>query len=91
MTQKELAMLHRIQDYAIKVMPDIDPQNTKISLQLEYLKPVMEEIAREEEVSLEDIFIQYMDLASELSAKSETQFQEELSDTDGMDHFSIRN
>lgn len=35
----------------------------------------MEEIAKEKGVSLEEIFIKYMDLASELTVSKETKFQ----------------
>ena len=45
LSREELQMLDRINAYAEKVLGDIDPQKTRISYQLEKLKPVMEEIA----------------------------------------------
>ena len=35
----------------------------------------MEEIAKEKGASVEDIFIKYMDLASEVTVKNQTKFQ----------------
>ncbi|MCM1385737.1 MAG: hypothetical protein NC231_00300 [Bacillus sp. (in: Bacteria)] len=81
MTPEHAEILSKINDYAEKTLGDIDPQKTPISQQLETLKPVMEEIAKEKGMSLEDVFILYMDLASEVAVKAETQFQAELRDS----------
>lgn len=78
MTAEDKKFLQRINDYADQVLADIDPQKTQISVQLEKLKPVMEEISKEEGTPLEDIFIRYMDLASEASVKREKDFQDEF-------------
>ncbi len=75
MTDKEKVFLDRINEYADKVLDGIDPQKTKVSFQLEKLKPVMEEIAAEEGSTLEDVFIRYMDLASERGVNVEKKFQ----------------
>lgn len=75
MTEKEKVFLDRINEYADKVLDGIDPQKTKVSFQLEKLKPVMEEIAAEEGSTLEDVFIRYMDLASERGVNVEKKFQ----------------
>lgn len=80
MTQEDQVMLDKINDYANDVLADIDPQKTRISIQLEKLKPVMEEIAKEKNMSVEDIFIKYMDLASEVSLKKDADFKEEFRD-----------
>ena len=45
MTAEEQKILDIINDYSEKVLADIDPQKTRISFQLEALKPVIEEIA----------------------------------------------
>ena len=58
MTKEQETMLNRINQYAEKVMPDIDPQKTPISTQLENLKPIMETIAAEQGRGVEDIFIE---------------------------------
>lgn len=75
MTAEDRAMLDRINEYANQVLGDIDPQKTRVSFQLEKLKPIMEEIAKETGANLEDVFIKYMDLASELAVETERKFQ----------------
>ncbi|MCM1039758.1 MAG: hypothetical protein NC434_10585 [Ruminococcus sp.] len=80
MTPEHAEILNKINAYAEKTLADIDPQKTPVSSQLETLRPVMEEIAAEKGMSLEDVFILYMDLASEIAVKAEEQFQSELRD-----------
>ena len=52
-------------------MGDIDPQKVPISEQLDKLKPIMETIAKEQNRSLEDIFIELTEQKeeAEISAK----------------------
>ena len=76
MTEENRKILERINNYANKVMGNIDPQKVQVSVQLEKLKPVMEEIAAEKGMSLEDFFILYMDLQSEASCKSDAKLKE---------------
>ena len=64
MTDENKKIWERISIYAEEVLKDIDPQKTQVSVQLDALRPVMEEIAKEKSMSLEDVFILYMDLAS---------------------------
>jgi hypothetical protein len=78
MTQEDKKILQRINDYANEAMPDIDPQNTQVSVQLEKLKPIMETIAGELGISLEDMFIKYMDLASEMAILTEQKVKASL-------------
>ena len=80
MTQEDKKILQRINDYANEVMPDIDPQKTQVSVQLEKLKPIMETIAAEQGISLEDMFIKYMDLASEMAREQELKNAMEMYD-----------
>ncbi|MBD5542858.1 MAG: hypothetical protein HDR01_01090 [Lachnospiraceae bacterium] len=75
MTAEDKAMLDKINAYADKVLGDIDPQKTRVSFQLQKLQPIMEEIAREKGVEMEEIFIKYMDLASEAAVETERKFQ----------------
>ena len=78
--------LARINAYAEDVLGEIDPQKTPVSMQLEKLKPIMEEIAAERNVPLEDIFILYMDLQSEASFTSQKKLEDSLQDlNDGFD------
>lgn len=78
LSEEDKEMLSRINAYAEKVLGDIDPQKTRISFQLDQLKPVMQEIADEKKMSLEDVFIKYMDLASIVSAKQDALLKEDL-------------
>jgi len=81
MTHEENELLNRINQYAEKVLADIDPQKTQISVQLEKLKPIMSELAAEKNLSIEEVFIQYMDLASTASVKREKEFEDEHKDS----------
>ena len=80
MTSENRQILDRINAYAEKVMGDIDPQKVQVSVQLNNLKPIMEEIAAEKGVSVADIFVLYMDLQSEASCNSDEKLREELQD-----------
>jgi hypothetical protein len=80
MTEQDKEFLDRITAYANDVCEDIDPQKTQISIQLERLMPIMQEIANESGQTAEDVFIRYMDLASEAMVKTEEKLQESLQD-----------
>ncbi|WP_160559189.1 hypothetical protein [Parablautia muri] len=85
-SSEDKAMLDRINAYAEQVLGDIDPQKTRISFQLDKLKPIMQEIADEKGMKLEDIFIKYMDLASLVSAKQNAMLKEDF-DENGLTNF----
>lgn len=87
MTQEDKKILQRINDYANEVMPDIDPQKTQVSVQLEKLKPIMETIASEQGISLEDMFIKYMDLASEMAVAKEQELKNAMEMFDNNNRF----
>lgn len=91
MTAEEQKILDKINAYAEKVLADIDPQKTRISFQLEALRPIMEEIAKENGKTVEDIFILYMDLASEAAVDADKKLQAALEDEEGADFSSIAN
>lgn len=80
MTDEQKKILERINNYAEKVMADIAPQKVPVSTQLQNLRPIMEEIAGEMNMSLTDFFILYMDLQSEASYRSEQKLRDELQD-----------
>lgn len=86
MTDENREILTRINAYAEDVLGETDPQKVPVSAQLEKLKPVMEEIAAEKKMSLEELFILYMDLQSEASCASQKKLEESLQDlNDGTD------
>ena len=91
MTLEDKKLLDRINAFAEEALADIDPQKTRISFQLEALKPVMEEIAQETGQPVEDIFIRYMDLASEAAVEAEKQLQATLDDDENANFSSIAN
>ena len=78
MTAQDREFLDRINKYAEEVLKDIDPQNTHVSEQLEKLRPIMQELADETGLPLEDVFIKYMDLASEQGVEVENKYREDL-------------
>lgn len=75
MTKEDEVFLKRINEYADKVLSGIDPQKTQVSFQLNKLKPIMDELAKEMNLPVETVFIKYMDLASEQSVTNERKFQ----------------
>ena len=78
LSKEDKEMLSRINAYSEKVLGDIDPQKTRIFFQLDQLKPIMQEIADEKKISVEDVFIKYMDLASIVSAKQDAKLKADL-------------
>lgn len=80
MTEENKKLLERINNYANEVMGDIDPQKVQVSIQLDKLRPIMETIAKEKNMSLEDVFILYMDLQSEATCLSDQKLRDQLQD-----------
>ena len=80
MTPEQKEILERICAYAETSLADIDPQKVQISYQLEKLKPVMEEIAKEKNMTLEEVFILYMDLSSEAAVLTNEKLKADLAD-----------
>lgn len=91
MSPENKKILDRINAYAEKALADIDPQKTPISFQLDALRPVMEELSKETGKSVEEIFILYMDLASEAAVEAEKQLQAALDDDEGANFSAIAN
>ena len=86
MTAENKKILDKINAYAEEKLADIDPQKTRISFQLEALKPIMQEIADENNMKLEDVFIKYMDLASVVTARQNARLKEDF-DENGLTNF----
>lgn len=80
MTTEDREFLNRINDYANEVLGDIDPQKTQVSAQLQKLRPIMQTLAMEMQMPVEDIFIKYMDLASEAGVEREKELQADLAE-----------
>lgn len=80
MTDENREILKRVNAYSEKMLGDIDPQKVLVSTQLEALKPILQEIADEKQISLADMFILYMDIQSEASCATEAKLREDLQD-----------
>ena len=55
-------------------------ENRLILDRINNLRPIMEEIAAEKNMSLTDVFILYMDIQSEASVNSSNKLREDLKD-----------
>jgi uncharacterized protein YcaQ len=80
MTKEDREMLNRIMEYADKVMPDVDPEKVRVSEQIEKLRPILQELAMEKGMPVEDIFIKYMDLATEHALEYEQKMKDDFGD-----------
>jgi hypothetical protein len=76
MSREDQILLNRINEYAERVLGDIDPQKVQVSTQLKALRPIMDEISVEKGISLEDLFILYMDLQSEAKCAEQKSLDE---------------
>jgi len=85
MNDKDLEFLNKINKYAEEVMSDIDPQKTLVSSQLDKLRPIMQKMAMELQMPVEDVFIKYMDLASEAKVLADAEAKEKYGLNDTMD------
>lgn len=85
MTDENRKILERINAYSENVLGEIDPQKVPVSMQLEKLKPIMQEIADEKGMKLEDVFILYMDLQTEATVLSQNKLTESLRDINNGD------
>ncbi len=75
---QKIEITNRINAYGEEVLQDMDLDHTPIGVQLERLKPVMEEIAAETHKSVQEIFIIYMDTNAELNAQAEKEYQNRM-------------
>ena len=85
MTDKDKEFLGKINEFAEKELQDIDPQKTHVSEQLERLRPIMQKLAMEYQMPVEDVFIKYMDLASEANASADAEFRSKYGEDDVLD------
>lgn len=85
MTAEDREFLDKINEFAEKVLGDIDPQKTHVSKQLEELRPIMQKLSIEYQMKVEDVFIKYMDLASEAGATAEAEFRQKYGEDDVLD------
>lgn len=77
MTKEDREFLGKITAYADEVMGDVDPEKVRISEQLAKLRPVLQELAMIHKMPVEDVFIKYMDLATEAALEKNKQFEDD--------------
>ena len=77
MTKEDREFLGKIAAYADEVMGDIDPEKVRISEQIDKLRPVMQELAMIHKMPVEEVFIKYMDLATEAAIEKNNKFEED--------------
>lgn len=85
MTKEERDIIERINAYAEEVLKDIDPQKTRTGFQIQQLTPILKTIAAEKNISLEDMFILYMDLQTEFAKEKQAKFKEDYKDLGVLD------
>lgn len=85
MTKEDMDFLSKINQYAEKVLGDIDPQKTKVSVQLDQLRPIMQQLAMEMGMPVEEVFVKYMDLASDAAVIAEQEYKSKYGEDDTMD------
>ena len=85
MTAEDAVFLQKINEFAEKELKDIDPQKTHVSEQLEKLRPIMQKLAMEYKMPVDEVFIRYMDLASEANVAADAEFRSKYGDDDVLD------
>ena len=77
MTKEDRDFLNQIMEYANEVMGDVDPEKVRISEQLEKLRPILQKLAMVYKMPVEDVFIKYMDLATEAALEQNRKFEDD--------------
>lgn len=77
MTKEDREFLEKIMAYASEVMGDVDPEKVRISEQLAKLRPILQELAMIHKMPVEDVFVKYMDLATEAAIEKNNKFEED--------------
>ncbi|MBQ9991497.1 MAG: hypothetical protein IJP31_11265 [Lachnospiraceae bacterium] len=78
MTVEERDFLNQINAYAEEVMADVNPEKVRISEQLDMLRPILQKLAMVHSMPVEEVFLKYMDLATEAAVEREARFKEEF-------------
>ena len=73
-------MIDEIQDYADVVLKDVDKEQVPVSIQIEMLKPKMQELSEKYAVDIADVFVIYMDGISQIQAQKESEFRQKMQD-----------
>lgn len=79
---QKLAILNRINEYADEVLEGVNPERSRVSDRLAKLRPVMEELAKEYNKSLAEIFVIYMDMNTQTAVEEEQKYQTKMKEAD---------
>ena len=77
MTKEDREFLGQIMAYADEVMGDVDPEKVRVSEQIEKLRPILQKLAMVHQMPVEDVFIKYMDLATEAALEKNKKFEDD--------------
>ena len=77
MTKEDREFLGQIMAYANEVMGDIDPEKVRVSEQIEKLRPILQKLAMVYKMPVEEVFIKYMDLATEAALEENKKFEDD--------------
>ena len=77
MTKEDREFLGQIMAYANEVMGDIDPEKVRVSEQIEKLRPILQKLAMVYKMPVEEVFIKYMDLATEAALEQNQKFEDD--------------
>ena len=77
MTKEDREFLGQIMAYADEVMGDIDPEKVRVSEQIEKLRPILQKLAMVYKMPVEEVFIKYMDLATEAALEQNQKFEDD--------------
>lgn len=78
MTKEDREFLGQIMAYAEEVMGDVDPEKVRVSEQIEKLRPILQKLAMVHQMPVEDVFIKYMDLATEAAIEKNNKFEDDF-------------
>ncbi|MGN1314621.1 MAG: hypothetical protein ACI4VG_06345 [Lachnospiraceae bacterium] len=78
MTEQDREFLNQINAFVEEHMADVNPEQVRISEQLDMLRPILQKLALVHAMPVEEVFMKYMDLATEAAVERERKFKEEF-------------
>ncbi|MGN0307491.1 MAG: hypothetical protein ACI4DN_04655 [Lachnospiraceae bacterium] len=78
MTDQDREFLNQINAFVEEHMADVNPEQVRISEQLDMLRPILQKLALVYAMPVEEVFMKYMDLATEAAVERERKFKEEF-------------
>ena len=78
MTEQDREFLNQINAFVEEHMANVNPEQVRISEQLDMLRPILQKLALVHAMPVEEVFMKYMDLATEAAVERERKFKEEF-------------